>query len=107
MENQLDRNIYGFGYCIKGRIVSVCYLQLIDNLPQVNDITGVVVYICNVYTVPEFRKRGYQTLVFVDSLKFAKSQNIKLYELSIDNPIAIKIYRSFRFKPNRNAVCIK
>lgn len=106
-ENRLNKDIYGFGCCVDGKIVSVCYLQLIEYLPQVNDITGVVGYICNVYTVPEFRKKGYQTLVFEACLKFAQSKNVNLYELSTDNPIAIKIYKSFGFKPNRNAMCIK
>lgn len=80
-------------------IVATCGLQRIMLLPQCND-RGRYGYIFNVYTIPVYRHKGLQNLLFKEVLAYAKRENISEISLETDNEIAIKLYKKFGFKFN-------
>lgn len=55
-------------------------------------------YICDVFTLREYRKKGIQTNLIKECIKFAKENNIIELKLSSDNPNAIKIYKEQGFE---------
>lgn len=94
----LNKDIYFFGVFNKGKLVSICGLYISNYLPQVNDLIGKVGLICSVYTLPEYRKRGYQHKTLEQVLQFAKLMNIKRLHLTSRNEYAIKMYKKFGFE---------
>lgn len=80
-------------------IVATCGLQRLMLLPQCND-RGRYGYIFNVYTIPVYRHKGLQNLLFKEVLAYAKRENISEISLETDNEIAIKLYKKFGFKFN-------
>jgi len=66
-------------------------------MPQCME-SGIEGYICNVFTVKEHRRKGIQTNLIKECIKFAKINNIIKLKLSSDNPEAIRIYKSQGFE---------
>ena len=55
-------------------------------------------YICDVFTQCEYRRKGIQTKLIGECIKFVKEQNLEILKLSSDNPEAISIYKSYGFE---------
>ena len=81
----------------ENHIIATCGLQIITYMPQCVE-SGKEGYICNVFTLREYRRKGIQTKLIDECIKFAKKQNLEILTLSSDNPEAISIYKKFGFE---------
>lgn len=94
--NHLNKDLFIFFYVIDEQIVATCGLQIIDLLPQCND-NGKLGYICNVYTIYDKRKQGFQKELLNEIIKFAKEKGISELNLDTDNVEAIMLYKKIGF----------
>lgn len=65
---------------------------------QYEEIKG---YIYDVFTLREYRRKGIQTKLIGECIKFAKEQNLEILKLSSDNPEAISIYKKYGFENDK------
>ena len=97
LEEHLNRDIFFFIEIIAYKIVATCGLQVIHSMPQCVE-SGIEGYICDVFTLKEYRRKGIQTNLIKECIKFAKEKHIIELKLSSDNPEAIKIYKDLGFE---------
>ena len=100
LEEHLNKDVFFFIEIIDNKIVATCGLQVIKYMPQCVE-SGIEGYICDVFTLKEYRKKGIQTNLIKECIKFAKENNIIELKLSSDNPNAIKIYKEQGFEYDR------
>ncbi len=103
LKNNLNKNLFLFGCYIDNIIVSICGFYLEQHFPTYTNENGKIAYICNVYTKPEYRNKGYQRKTFNYCLAYAKENKIKKFKLDSRNEIAIKFYKGYGFKEIDNA----
>ncbi|SDN23985.1 GNAT family N-acetyltransferase [Acetanaerobacterium elongatum] len=65
-----------------GKVVSTAYLAINEKPANPRFITGKTATVLNVYTYPEYRKRGCATQVLELLIQCAKNMNISYIELS-------------------------
>ena len=97
LNTHLNKDIYFFIIRKNNKIIATCGLQIIEQLPQCNN-NGLMGYICNVFTRKEYRKRGIQTNLLNKCIDFANKKDVKMIQLSTDNPEAISIYKKIGFE---------
>ncbi len=97
LEENLNDRIYIFGLFIDNELVSNVGFYLEKHFPTYTNPSGLVGYICNVYTKEKYRNKGYQKKVFNYVLNYAKNIGITKFQLSSLNEIAINMYKSFGF----------
>ena len=98
LKNNLNKNLYLFGFYVDGILVSLCGFYLERHFPTYRNKNGQIAYICNVYTRPEYRRNGYQRKVFEYCLDYAKKNNIRKFKLDSKNEVAIKFYKEYGFE---------
>lgn len=81
----------------ENHIIATCGLQIINYMPQCVN-SGKEGYICDVFTLNEYRRKGIQTKLICECIKFAKEQNLEILKLSSDNQEAISIYKKYGFE---------
>lgn len=97
LEKHLNNDIIFFIEIIDNKIVATCGLQIIKYMPQCIE-SGIEGYICDVFTLKEYRKKGIQTSLIKECIKYAKKNNIIELKLSSNNPDAIRIYKKQGFE---------
>lgn len=97
LKEHLNKDIYFFIEVIDDKIIATCGLQIIKYMPQCIE-SGIEGYICDVYTLDEYRRKGIQTNLIKKCIKFAEEKNVIELKLSSDNPEAIRIYERQGFK---------
>lgn len=60
---------------MNNKIILTCGLQLIKYMPQCVE-SRVEGYICDVFTLKEYRRKGIQTNLIKECIRFAKENNI-------------------------------
>ena len=101
LEN-LNKNIYFFVKELDSKLVSMCGIQLVKYMPLHNEELVERGYVCSVYTREEYRKKGIQTHLLREVIKFSKDKNIGILELKTSNPEAVKVYHKVGFKDNNS-----
>lgn len=96
LNKHLNEDLYMFVNIVDDKMVSTCGLQIIEYLPQCVD-NGMQGFICNVFTLRDYRRRGLQRELIEEVIKFAKEKNLCEISLSSDSEDAIKLYKSFGF----------
>ena len=96
LEEHLNKDIFFFIESIENKIVATCELQVIKYMPQCVE-SGIEGYICDVFTLKEYRRKGIQTNLIKECIKFSKKNNIIELKLSSDNPESIRIYQGQGF----------
>ncbi len=96
LEEHLNKDIFFFIEIIENKIVATCGLQVIKYMPQCVE-SGIEGYICDVFTLKEYRRKGIQTNLIKECIKFSKKNNIIELKLSSNNPEAIRIYQGQGF----------
>lgn len=84
----------------ENHIIATCGLQIINYMPQCVE-SGKEGYICDVFTLNEYRRKGTQTKLIGECIKFEKEQNLEILKLSSDNPEAISIYKKYGFENDK------
>lgn len=97
LEEHLNKDIIFFIEIKDNRIIATCGLQTINYMPQCVK-SGNEGYICNVFTLKEYRRKGIQTNLIKECIEYAKKNNIGKIKLSSNNPEAIKIYMGQGFE---------
>lgn len=97
LENHLNKDLHIFLNVVDGYIVSTGGLQIIEYLPQCND-NGKYGYICDVYTLDKYRRKGLQKELLNEIIKFSKTQKLYKLSLSSDNEDAINLYKKMGFE---------
>jgi len=100
LEEHLNKDIFFFIEIIENKIVATCGLQVIKYMPQCVE-SGIEGYICDVFTLKEYRRKGIQINLIKECIKFAKENHIIELKLSSDNPEAIKIYQEQGFEHDK------
>lgn len=100
LEEHLNKDIFFFIEIIDNKIIATCGLQVIKYMPQCVE-SSVEGYICDVFTLKEYRRKGIQTNLIKECIKFAKKNNIIELKLSSDNPEAIRIYQEQGFEHDK------
>lgn len=81
------------------KISSICAICFYTVPPTLKNVTGKTAYIMNVYTKPEYRKRGLAAKLFARILEEAKEHGCKKIHLSATKEGSI-LYEKFDFKYN-------
>lgn len=100
LEEHLNKDVIFFIEIIDNKIIATCGLQIIKYMPQCVE-SGVEGYICDVFTLKEYRRKGIQTNLIKECIKFAKQNKIIKLKLSSDNPEAIRIYQGQGFEHDK------
>ena len=98
LKDNLNKNLFLFGCYENAILVVVCGFYLERHFPTYRSENGQTAYICNVYTRPEYRRKGYQRKAFEYCLDYAKKNKIRKFKLDSKNEIAIKFYKEYGFK---------
>jgi ribosomal protein S18 acetylase RimI-like enzyme len=85
------------------KVVSTAFMIINEKPANPNFITGKTGLILNVYTYPEYRRRGLSTKVISELIKEAKSNDLSYIELSATND-GEPLYRKLGFQ-NRSFDC--
>lgn len=96
LEEHLNKDIFFFIEIVENKIVATCGLQVIKYMPQCVE-SGIEGYICDVFTLKEYRRKGIQTNLIKECIKFSKKNNIIELKLSSNNTEAIRIYQGQGF----------
>ena len=96
LNDHLNKDIFMFVEILESKIVATCGLQIINYLPQCreNSTKG---YLCNVFTLKEYRRRGIQTNLLKNCIDFARKKDVCIISLSSDNEEARSIYKKQGF----------
>lgn len=81
---------------IDNQIVSTVSLKVVKSFPLPGMLKNHWGYLTNVYTKPDFRKKGISTKLINDTLAWSDSHGIKKVILW-PRPAAINIYKKFGF----------
>lgn len=100
LKHSLNDNLYLFGYFIDDKLVANCGFYIDKHFPTYDNTSGITGYICNVFTLENYRKNGYQKKLFAVCFEHAQKMGITSFELSSLNESAIKMYKSFGFTNN-------
>ena len=96
LEEHLNKDIYFLVEVINDKIVGTLGLQIIKYMPTCLK-SGIEGYICNVYTLKEYRRKGICTNLVKECIKFAEENNIIDLKLTCDIPEARRIYEKHGF----------
>lgn len=97
LKKSLNNNLFLFGYFIDDKLVANCGFYIDTHFPTYNNPSGIIGYICNVFTLEEYRNKGYQKKIFNVCFEYAKELGITNFKLDSRNENAIKMYQSFGF----------
>lgn len=97
LKEHLNKDVIFFIEVMDDKIIATCGLQIIKYMPQCIE-SGIEGYICDVYTLNEYRRKGIQTNLIKKCVEFAEENNVIELKLSSDNPEAIRIYKRQGFK---------
>ena len=100
LENHLNKDLYIFLNIIDSKIAATCGIQIIEYLPQCND-NGRQGYICDVYTLDNYRRMGLQKDLLKTIIEFSRNKNLCELNLSSDNEIAINLYEKIGFEHDK------
>ena len=100
LEEHLNNDVIFFVETIDNRIIATCGLQTIKYMPQCVE-SGLEGYLCNVFTLKEYRRKGIQTNLIRQCIKYANENNLIKVKLSSDNPEARRLYKSQGFENSK------
>ncbi|MBQ9011222.1 MAG: GNAT family N-acetyltransferase [Bacilli bacterium] len=102
LQNNLNKNLYVFGYILDNKIIATASLLIHENYPSFNNLEGKKGRISTVFTIKDYRHQGYQKKVLKELLLAAKKLNLNSVKVNCNNPIAINIYKSLGFIETKN-----
>ena len=97
LKEHLNKDIFFFIEIVDNKIVATCGLQIIQYMPQCVK-SGLEGYICDVFTLKEYRRRGIQTNLVKTCISYGINHNVSEFKLSADNTDARRLYEKQGFK---------
>lgn len=107
IKENLNKTLFMFGVIVDNELVANCGFYLDKHFPTYNNPSGMLGYICNVFTKEEYRNKGYQKKVFNYCFEYAKNIGITSFKLSSLNDNAINMYKKFGFKASDSTYTLK
>lgn len=80
--SHINKDLLCWGISDNGIITAIISLCLFERIPYHENLSGSEGYILNVYTCPDFRKKGYAESLVREAIKYADENNIKRLWLS-------------------------
>lgn len=97
----IDKTLITYGVIEKDKIVSIGSLCLFERIPYIENLSGKEGYILNIYTLPEYRKKGYGKEITKKLIEYSKDIGIKRLWLNTSNE-GKKLYSKLGFKNKEN-----
>lgn len=97
LQENLNKNIYMFGFFKEEELVSLCGFYVFRGFPTYTNPSGQIAHMASVYTKESHRRRGHQKETFAYALSYAEKMGITKFELDSGNEEAISMYKSFGF----------
>jgi len=107
LKKHLNNSLYMFGVFIDDELIANCGFYIDERFPSYDNESGLVGYICNVFTKEKYRGRGFQKKVFDMCINYASKLGITSFKLRSRNEIAIKMYKYFGFISDNNIYSLK
>ena len=95
-EKHLNKDLMVYGARNEKDIVSCAFLLIVEKPMSPSFITGKTGTVLNVYTKPEYRKKGYAKKLMNMMLEDAKAENVSIIELKATED-GYSLYRSVGF----------
>jgi len=89
-----------------GKVVASVLLCLMQMVPRFDNLSGKVAYLTNMYTIPEYRRRGVATKLMTAVIEVAKSQGTKKILLH-SSEMAKPVYEKLGFEEGVNYYAMK
>ena len=99
--NHMNKDLYMYGLFEEEALVAISGMHIYESSPGTMSMNGLLAYICNVYTLPQFRKRGYQNQLLEHCISIAEERQIRMMFLGTSNPIAADFYNKHDFQVNK------
>ena len=97
----IDKTLITYGVIEKDKIVSIGSLCLFERIPYIENLSGKKGYILNIYTLPEYRKKGYGKEITKKLIEYSKDIGIKRLWLNASDE-GKKLYSKLGFKNKEN-----
>lgn len=95
-------NFFAFFAEEDGRVASTAFLVITERPAAPSFITGKTGTVLNVLTYPEFRKRGYSTLVLRTLIAEARKEDVSMLDL-FSTPEGKPLYKKLGFQETKYA----
>ena len=83
----------------KENIIATSGLEIQSKIPQLWNLPGKESYVLNMYTKPEWRRKGLGSALLEKLLEESKKRGITIISLHA-TPVGRTLYEKFGFKPN-------
>lgn len=97
----IDKSLITYGIFEENKIVSIGSLCLFERIPYMENISGREGYILNIYTLSEYRKKGYGKQITEKLIEHSKEIGIKKLWLNASEE-GKRIYLKLGFKEKNN-----
>ncbi len=75
--HHLNKDLFLYGGFLGEFLVSICGFNCLELFPMQTNLSGKVGFICDVFTLEEYRGKGYQKQVFRYCIEDAEKMGIK------------------------------
>lgn len=93
----LEKDFFAYLALENGKPVSAVYLMIIERPASIAFLTGKTGILLNVYTDPDYRKRGHASALLAMAMEDAKALNVSSIELQATD-MGIPVYEKLGFK---------
>lgn len=99
--SNINKDLFSWGIFENNKIVAIGSLCLFKRIPYEENLSGLEGYILNIYTIPQFRHKGFANIILNEIISYASSANIKrLWLNSSEQGQNIYEKRGFKMKNN-------
>ena len=99
--SHINKDLFSWGISAGGRLASIGSLCLFTRIPYEENLSGAEGYILNIYTLPEFRKRGLADRILDRIIEYSRESGIKkLWLNSSDQGRRLYAEKGFKEKDN-------
>lgn len=100
-DRNIDQDIVCYLAVDQERIVSAVFLVIIEKLANLSMQTGKIGFVCNVYTEPEYRRKGIAQKLIEWMLEESKSMDLSYVELKATK-MGEPLYRKVGFEDEKS-----
>ncbi|MGL4737430.1 MAG: GNAT family N-acetyltransferase [Cellulosilyticaceae bacterium] len=101
--SHIDQDLLCWAVVVDEKIVSIASLNLFSRIPYLENLSGREGYILNIYTLPDYRKRGLAGKLVNSIIDYAKENEIKRLWLNSSEQ-GKSVYTSCGFEEVENAM---
>lgn len=99
--SHINKDLISWGTLVEGHIAATGSLCLFDRIPYQENPRGREGYILNIYTMPEYRSRGFADCLVKEIILYASKMNIPRLWLNSSKQ-GQRLYEKYGFKAKDN-----